>query len=210
GEHKIAEATATHPDLIGKKLRETTIRQRANVSIVGTWERGVYRPAHPDVEITAGSMLILAGDTDQLNAWNDTYATPGDDAAQVVVIGGGRVGRAAAQRLRAGVHTHTVIEKRDDRIPNKTPWIHGDAADLDVLQQAGVLDASAVLITTHDDDVNLYLSIFCRQLRPDLQIISRAILDRNVATLHRAGADAVLSAASLGAAKAWHTLGLTA
>jgi voltage-gated potassium channel len=55
------------------------------------------------------------------------------------------------------------------------------------------------VVTTHDDDTNIYLTIYCRRLRPNIQIISRAVLERNVATLHRAGADFVLSYASMGA-----------
>lgn len=210
GELLIAEATALHEDLVGRRLRETTVRRRANVSIVGTWDRGVYLPAHPDLLLAHGAVLILAGDAEQLKAWDEEYAAPTRDRSSVVVIGGGRVGRAAARRLRADGHSHKIIEKLAGRVQDDENWVHGDAADLEVLQQAGVLSASAVLITTHDDDVNLYLTIYCRQLRPDLQIISRAVLDRNVATLHRAGADAVLSAASLGATKAWNTLGLDA
>lgn len=207
GELQIAEATALHPDLIGRRLRETTVRRRANVSIVGTWDRGVYLPAHPDLLISEDAVLILAGNAEQLQAWDEAYAGPVPETSPIVVIGGGRVGRAAAQRLRAGGHPYRIVEKLAGRVGDEEHWVHGDAADLEVLQQAGVLEASAALITTHDDDVNIYLSIFCRQLRPDLQIISRAVLDRNAATLHRAGADAVLSAASLGAIKAWNTLG---
>lgn len=210
GELQIAEATARHEDLVDRRLRDTTVRRVVNVSIVGIWDRGVYLPAHPDLLIPDGAVLILAGSAEQLKAWDDAYATPVDEASTVVVIGGGRVGRAAAQRLRAGGHAHRIIEKLAGRVADGDHWVHGDAADLEVLQKAGVLDASAVLVTTHDDDVNLYLTIYCRQLRPDLQIISRAILDRNVATLHRAGADAVLSAASLGATKAWNSLGFDA
>jgi Trk K+ transport system NAD-binding subunit len=56
-----------------------------------------------------------------------------------------------------------------------------------------------VIITTHDDDMNVYLTIYCRRLRPDIQIISRVALERNISTLHRAGADFVMSYASLGA-----------
>jgi Trk K+ transport system NAD-binding subunit len=59
--------------------------------------------------------------------------------------------------------------------------------------------APAVLITTHDDDLNVYLTIYCRSLRPDMQIIARATRERNVAAMHRAGADFVLSYASMGA-----------
>ena len=47
--------------------------------------------------------------------------------------------------------------------------------------------------------MNIYLTIYCRRLRPDIQIISRATRERNVSTLHRAGADFVLSYASMGA-----------
>ncbi|MDD5099946.1 MAG: TrkA C-terminal domain-containing protein, partial [Syntrophales bacterium] len=45
----------------------------------------------------------------------------------------------------------------------------------------------------------IYLTKYLRGLRPDMQILSRANLDRNVSTLHRAGADFVMSYASLGA-----------
>lgn len=47
--------------------------------------------------------------------------------------------------------------------------------------------------------MNVYLTIYCRQLRSDIQILSRATHERNVSTLHRAGADIVLSYASMGA-----------
>ena len=77
--------------------------------------------------------------------------------------------------------------------------IIGDAADLDVLTEAGLMDAPAVLITTHDDNANIFLTIYCRRLRPDIQIISRSTLERNTETLHRAGADFVFSYPSMGA-----------
>ena len=80
----------------------------------------------------------------------------------------------------------------------------GDAADRDVLTAAGLDDASAVLITTHDDDVNVYLTRYCRGLRPEVRIVSRSRLDRNVTTLYRAGADAVLSYSGSGSAAIWN------
>jgi len=46
-------------------------------------------------------------------------------------------------------------------------------------------------------DLNIFMTIYCRRLRPDAQIISRASLDRNINTLHRAGANLVMSFASL-------------
>jgi Trk K+ transport system NAD-binding subunit len=97
-----------------------------------------------------------------------------------------------------GIDTR-IIEKQPDRIRDTRRYVEGDAADLAVLQRAGFSSASAILITTHDDDLNIYLTIYCRQLAPEMQIISRSNMERNVATLHRAGADSVLSYASQGA-----------
>src|SRR5690606_33817130 len=57
---------------------------------------------------------------------------------------------------------------------------------------------------------NVYLTLYCRRLRPDIQVLSRANLDRNVSTLHRAGADAVLSYTSAGATAIWNSLGVNA
>src|SRR5690606_12986372 len=99
-------------------------------------------------------------------------------------------------------------EQRPERVRDPELYVVGDAAELEVLNAAGMQEASAVLITTHDDDVNVYLTIYCRRLRPDIQVIARANHDRNVATLNRAGADAVLSYASIGATALWNTLGL--
>ena len=61
------------------------------------------------------------------------------------------------------------------------------------------MESPSVVITTHDDDVNVYLTLYCRRLREDIQIISRSTLERNIDTLHRAGADFVISEASMGA-----------
>ena len=80
----------------------------------------------------------------------------------------------------------------------------GNAAELTVLQEAGIEQAPAAIVTTHDDDMNVYLTIYCRRLRPDIQIISRVALERNIPTLHRAGADFVMSYASMGANAAFN------
>ncbi|MED5262182.1 MAG: NAD-binding protein, partial [Myxococcota bacterium] len=77
--------------------------------------------------------------------------------------------------------------------------IIGDAADLPELNAAGIDEAPTVVVTTHDDDLNVYLALYCRRLRPDIQILSRCTYERNVSKLHRAGADIVMSYASMGA-----------
>jgi Trk K+ transport system NAD-binding subunit len=99
-----------------------------------------------------------------------------------------------------------VEQRPDHRVQASNVYLIGNAEEEEVLRKAGIMEAPAVVATTHDDDVNVYLTLLCRHLRPDIQIISRATLERNVPTLHRAGADFVMSYASLGANAIWNFL----
>jgi Trk K+ transport system NAD-binding subunit len=74
----------------------------------------------------------------------------------------------------------------------------GDAADRTVLERAGILDAQSVVLTTNDDAMNIYLTVYCRRIKPDLRIVSRITHGRNLEAIHRAGADFVLSYTTLG------------
>ena len=64
--------------------------------------------------------------------------------------------------------------------------------------RAGLQNAPSVLLTTNDDAMNVYLSVYCRRLKPDLRIVSRITHERNLEAIHRAGADFVLSYSTLG------------
>jgi uncharacterized protein with PhoU and TrkA domain len=46
--------------------------------------------------------------------------------------------------------------------------------------------------------MNIYLTVYCRRLNPDARILTRVTHQRNVEAIQRAGADFVLSYASLG------------
>jgi voltage-gated potassium channel len=148
--------------------------------------------------------LLLAGTKAQLDAYDSLYSSSSPVAHHMVIIGGGRVGRAAGQAFAAEGLSYTIVERLAEREHAGVSYVIGDAADRAVLEAAGIDRAGAILITTHDDDVNVYLTRYCRGLRPDVRIVSRAKLDRNVSTLYRAGADAVLSYAGSCSAAIWN------
>lgn len=204
----VAEASAAGTELVGRRLVQLNLRGRLNVSVAGIWQRGSFELPGPETVIDESDVLVLAGSAEQLAAYDDAFGTQQPLDAPVVVVGGGRVGRSAAAVLGGAGIRCRIIERQSERIRDPELYVLGDAAELEVLNEAGLQEASAVLITTHDDDINVYLTIYCRRLRPDIQVIARANLDRNVATLHRAGADSVLSYASLGATAIWNELGL--
>ncbi len=195
----IAEATAHRTPLVGKTLRESHLRENVGVTVVGVWERGHFEAARPETEIHDNTVLVLAGSKEHLFRYDELFCIYNMSTAPVVILGGGRVGRATARALARRDVDYRIVEILPERIRDPEKYVLGSAADLSVLEKAGIRETSAVIITPHDDDLNVYLTIYCRQLRPDIQILSRATHERNVATLHRAGADSVLSYASMGA-----------
>ncbi|MFK8024153.1 MAG: NAD-binding protein, partial [Ilumatobacter sp.] len=201
---QIAEAGAIGTDLVDRTLAEARLRERFGVGIIGIWDRGVFDVANADTVLRESSTLLLAATTEQLASFDAAFVTEAASQMSAVIIGGGRVGRAAARSLATEGIDSVIVEQLADRQRDGVRYVIGDAADRAVLEDAGIAEAGAVLITTHDDNVNVYLTRYCRGLRPEARVVSRARLDRNVSTLYRAGADSVLSYAGIGSTVIWN------
>lgn len=199
GDVLIAEAPVGKTPLLGRTLRESRLREVTRVNVVGLWRRGTFAAPLPESRITPDTVLLLAGTREQLASFSELVGFYTATDAPVLILGGGRVGRSAASCLEERGIDYRIVEQNPDRVPGDGRYILGSAAEIEVLERAGIRGAPSVLVTTHDDALNIYLTIYCRKLRPDIHIVSRATLERNVSTLHRAGADFVMSYASMGA-----------
>lgn len=186
----------------GSAAPAATVERETGVEVLGTWHRGEFEARNGE-EAGVG-VLVLAGLPDQIRRYDELYGSTVDIDRPVVVIGGGRVGRRVGASLEAAGIDYRIIERLPERMRDPTRYIVGDAADLEILTAARIDEAAAAVITTHDDDINIYLTIYIRRLRPDIQVIARANVDRNVSTLYRAGADSVLSYSSTGSAAIWN------
>ena len=198
----IAEAPVLGTRLEGRTLAEIRLREKTGITVVGLWDRGEFQLPRPELPISPSMILVLAGSAVQLRRYEEEYCghfVVEKSDRPVLVIGGGRVGLAAVEALKSQNITYRVIEKRAGVVRDGENFIHGNAADIHTLHQAGIREARSVIITSHDDPVNIYLTIYCRQLRPDIQIISRATMERTVSKLHKAGADLVMSFATMSA-----------
>jgi voltage-gated potassium channel len=198
---EIAELPAHDTFLAGLHVRDTRLRQRAGLSVVGLWERGKLQPAFPDTVIRRDSVVVVAGNAAQVSALNALLKTDGP-VAPVLVIGAGKVGQAAAQSLtRKGVPVNVLdrdVKALDGLRPHVDAVFEGDASDRETITRAGIHGVASVLLTTNDDAMNIYLAVYCRKLNPALRIVSRITHERNVEAIHRAGADFVLSYTTLG------------
>lgn len=199
GELLIAESPVSGTPMVGRTLRDGWLRKATGLTVVGLWERGQFYAAMPDRVLEGTTVLVLAGSSDQLDRFTELTAIYNLQDAPVVILGGGRVGRAVAASLRERDIDYRIVEQNPGRVKDPDRTIVGNAADLFVLESAGIREAPTTMVTTSDDATNIYLTIYCRRLRPEMQIISRSNLEKNVSTLHRAGADFVMSYASMGA-----------
>lgn len=200
---QIAEVPTHDTPFEGMTIRQTRLREKTGLNVVGLWERGRLKPAFPDSPIGPNGVLVVAGTRAQIAGLAALLpAGPRHETMPVLIIGAGKVGQAAARTLhRNGIAVHG-IDRSEGALAAMAPFctatFAGDAADRQLLDRAGINRAGSVLLTTNDDAVNIYLAVYCRKLNPELRIVSRVTHERNVEAIHRAGADFVLSYTTLG------------
>jgi Trk K+ transport system NAD-binding subunit len=92
---------------------------------------------------------------------------------------------------RSRVERNAELAEKWKDVPDR--MIVGDAANREVLEEAGIADAPSVLLTTNSDAANVFLAVYCRKLNDDPRIVSRVTHERSVDSIRRAEADRVLS-----------------
>jgi voltage-gated potassium channel len=199
----IAEFPIENTTLAGRTIRDTRLRELTGLSIVALWERGKLLPAGPDTVLSQHSVPVIVGTDEQVTELDALFVIYRANENPVLVIGGGKVGEAAARALRERGAKVTILDKNPalERGLAKLAdhVVIGDAADLDVVTRAGLPDAPSVVLTTNDDATNIFLAVYCRRLNPQARIVSRITEEWNLEAIHRAGADFALSHGSLAA-----------
>lgn len=115
----------------------------------------------------------------------------------VIICGFGRNGRQAAFDLQMHKIPFIVIENSPDvvemlRLSESTLYIEGDATLDEIMQQAGIGSARAMITTLPVDADNLYVVLTAKGINPGLTIISRASNENSDIKLKRAGATNVI------------------
>lgn len=200
----IAEFPVLNTPLVGKTIQETGLRESLGLNVVAVWEQATLEPAHPDRRLSEHCLPVVIGTQEQMQELDELLYIYDTNWHPVIVIGGGKVGRAATRALkRKGVPVHLIERKpelaeRWKDLPDR--MFVGDAANRELLEEAGLDDSPSILLTTNDDAMNVFLAVYCRRLNPDSRIVSRLTHDRNIESIRRAGADLVMSYAGLGVA----------
>ncbi len=135
--------------------------------VVGVRREGrLFVPEAGD-QLFAGDQIYVFTETGDVRRTLEIFGKSTDASERVVILGGGNVGLAVARALeeRGGKVRAKVIEldrkvaERAADALERTVVLHGDGMDLDILKEAGVGRADAILAVTDDDKVNLLSAV---------------------------------------------------
>jgi Trk K+ transport system NAD-binding subunit len=197
GNLELVEVSIRHGSaLAGTTLADSAIREQSGVNVVGAWIRGEFLPAPgPETELPAGTVLLASGRDDQLTELVEMAQSSVRrfQTGRTVVVGHGAVGQAVTEALAKADISHTVVDIEDGPAVD----VVGDATEPETLERAGIGDAQTVVLALPSDTMTEFATLMVRDLAPDVEIITRVEDNANSSKTYRAGADYVLSLATV-------------
>ena len=97
---------------------------------------------------------------------------------KILVAGSGKVGSEIVEKLSAEGHELTIIDNNTDVLESimedyDVIGVRGNAASLDVLEEAGARDTDLLIAVTDMDEVNLLACMTARSINDDIKTIAR-------------------------------------
>jgi len=118
-----------------------------------------------------------------------------------IICGYGRIGQVLAHKLANSKQPFVIVDQNLERLTNAEEMgyrvCQGNAADEQVLESAGIDRAKVLATVLPDDATNVFITLTARGLNPKLTIVARGELPSTEKKLLLAGADHVVSPASI-------------
>ncbi len=120
----------------------------------------------------------------------------------VILCGYGQVGQEVARVFNDEGIPFVIIELDQEAIDKAVNadylYLQGNATSDELLKEAGIQKARALVSALGSDADNLYVTLSAREMRPDLFIVARAAVEESAPKLKRAGADRTMSPYRIG------------
>ena len=158
--------------LINTPLRQIRVLfPDLRMSVVGIL-RG-DRPIYPsrDDQMLPGDLVYFVVDADQVSRAMSAFGHEEPEARRIIILGGGNIGLFLAEDIIRNTPKSSVriIEHDENRaryvaqaLP-KTVVLQGDVLDSEILDEANVGSAAAVVAVTNDDETNILSSLLAKK-----------------------------------------------
>lgn len=152
--------------------------------------------------ISSASSFILEGELRTFLKDYRVYKRIQDLSQHIIVCGYGRHGYQVVHELKNNNISFVVLDEKEEAVETlrnqKYLFLEGDATQDEILLQAGIEQAKAIIVTFGQDAENVYTVLTARQLNPDLMIIARAMDAKAEPKLKQAGANHIIRSERLG------------
>ena len=135
--------------------------------VVGVRREGSLFAPEPGDQLFSGDQIYVFTHIADSDRTLEIFGKARQEQERVIIIGGGNVGLTVARKLEKAskrVRCRVVemdrgrAEQAADAL-ERTIVLHGDGLDMEILREAGVAKADAVLCVTDDDKTNLLASV---------------------------------------------------
>ncbi|WP_138464926.1 Trk system potassium transporter TrkA [Poseidonocella sp. HB161398] len=135
--------------------------------VVGVRRESTLFAPDPGDMLFAGDEIYVFAHVDDAERTMEIFGKTNPKQERVIIVGGGNVGLAVARqlekqarrvRVRMIEHSRAIAERAADAL-ERTIVLNGDGLDADLLEEAGIDRADAILTVTDDDKVNLLAAV---------------------------------------------------
>ncbi|MCA3452427.1 MAG: Trk system potassium transporter TrkA [Rhodobacter sp.] len=121
----------------------------------------------PEDQLFAEDQIYVFSHTEDLNRTLEIFGKTNKKQERIVIVGGGNVGLAVAHALETRTDRVRVkiieldrqcAERAADTL-QRTIVLNGDGMDIDILMEANIDRADAVLVVTDDDKTNMLVAV---------------------------------------------------
>lgn len=139
--------------------------------VVGVRRDGRLFSPDPGDQLFAGDQIYVFTHSEDVTRALEIFGKKTKKQERIVIIGGGNVGlgvaralEARSDRVRAKIieKSRPIAERAADSL-ERTIVLHGDGMDMDILMEAAIDRADAVLAVTDDDKTNLLVAVRAKQ-----------------------------------------------
>ncbi len=146
--------------------------------VAGVRRNGRLFAPEPGDQLFEGDHIYVFTQTSEVDRTLEIFGKPPEKQERVIIIGAGNVGLAVARELeRSPERVRCRLIERDraraeeaaDNL-DRTIVLHGDGLSAELLEEAGVSRADAVVVVTHDDKTNILAAVRAKQAGAKLAI----------------------------------------
>lgn len=180
--------------LINTPLRQLTVLfPDLAIVIIGIVRDGKAIVPTSEDQMMEGDEVYFVVDTAHVDRALTAFGREDQEARRIVIFGGGNIGLFLAQQLEAARPNTSIkiIESNKERAEfvakavGHTVVIHGDALDPEILEEASVGAAEAVVAVTNDDETNILSGLLAKRYgcRRTMALINKTTYNALVAPL---------------------------